>query len=497
MSNKRTTKRALFSSVIAMLLCVAMLIGTTFAWFTDSVTSSGNKIQSGNLNIDLLVKDTGGTYRSVKENNNAIFDYDKWEPGYTEVKNVKVTTSGNLALKYAVSIVPRSTTEDAFKLAEVIDVYYANSEVDVANRDLSGLTRIGTLKDFFTAGTVINDTLIPDQGNTEDFATIVLKMQESANNDYQGLSVGNGFDLHVVATQYTHEKDSFGNNYDLTAEYPDTTVPSTATVKTAAELKAVLTAFTDAGSGNSVVTIEEDITLAEGETWTPVTVDGYHGAGVITINGNGHTIKGLNAPLIAGGFAGESGVVINGLTIEDANIGDTYADQGLGAFICSIDSMPKIVLNDCHLKNSTINSIGGARVGGLIGWTAGYNNPNDGPVDTYITVTNCSVKNCSITAAGSVGAIIGHAGNNPATYHTITGCTVTCTTLNSTDGGDWRVGVIVGTANVGQVTISGTTESNNTLTQTGKTAPVQSNLYGRLVLGDTGKLTIDGTEIKK
>jgi predicted ribosomally synthesized peptide with SipW-like signal peptide len=219
MTNSKSTKRALVSSALAILMCVAMLIGTTFTWFTDSVTSSGNKIQAGTLNIDLLVKDGEGEYVSVKDSQAAIFDYDLWEPGYTEVRNVKVTTTGNLALKYAVSIVPRSATEDAFKLAEVIDVYYANSEVIVENRDLSELTKIGTLKDFFTTGTVINDTLIPDS-NTEDFATIVLKMQESANNDYQGLSVGGGFDLHVVATQYTYEKDSFDDQYDANA-HPD------------------------------------------------------------------------------------------------------------------------------------------------------------------------------------------------------------------------------------------------------------------------------------
>ena len=229
MSNTKSTKRALLSSVMAMLICVAMLIGTTFAWFTDSVTSSGNKIQSGTLNIDLLVKKDVSTasdsvdmqYVSVKNDHTAIFDYDKWEPGYTEVRNVKVSTTGNLALKYTLKIVPQSATADAFKLAEVIDVYYANSEVTVTDRnDLTGLTRIGSLKDFFTAGTVINDTLIPDQGNTEDYATIVLKMQESANNDYQGLSVGNGFDLHVLAAQYTYEEDSFDGQYDADAVYP-------------------------------------------------------------------------------------------------------------------------------------------------------------------------------------------------------------------------------------------------------------------------------------
>ena len=200
--------------------------------------------------------------------------------------------------------------------------------------------------------------------------------------------------------------------------------------------------------------------------------------------------------MFAGGFAGTSGIVIKDLTIKNANISDTTESLGLGAFIKSIDSMPRIELVNCHLKNSTITSTGGARVGGLIGWTAGYNNPNDGPVDTYVTITNCSVEDCTITAAGSVGGIIGHAGNNPATFHTITGCTVKDITLHSTDDGDWRVGVVVGTANVGEVTISGTTVSGNTtLTQTGKTAPEHSNLYGRFVPNGTGQLKIDGVAI--
>ena len=283
------------------------------------------------------------------------------------------------------------------------------------------------------------------------------------------------------------------NKYVLGTETPKQTV----TVATAEELKEKLTTLTSAGSGNNVINIDGDFQLANGETWTPVTVDGYNGAGVITINGNGHTIKGLNAPLIAGGFAGKSGVVIKDLTLENVTINDTTSNQGIGAFIGNVDSMPQIDLDNCHLINSNITSTDGARVGGLIGWTSGYNNPNDGPVNTCVSITNCSVENCAITAKGSVGAIIGHAGANPATYHTITGCTVKDCTLTSTDDGGWRVGVVVGTANVGEVAIKNITTDNNTVTQTGKTAPEgQSDLYGRFVPGETGKLTIDNIEIK-
>lgn len=247
----------------------------------------------------------------------------------------------------------------------------------------------------------------------------------------------------------------------------------------------------ESGSGNVTVTIDKDYDLT-GYQWTSLTVQGYTGAGVVTVEGNNHKITGLNAPLFAGGFAGTSGIVVKNLTLTKVTIKDSTSNQGIGAFINNVDSMPKIELDNCHLTDSSIDSNGGARVGGLIGWTSGYNKQDDGPVDTYITVTNCSVENTKITAKGSVGGIIGHAGANPATYHTFTNNTVTGCTLNSTDDGGWRVGVVVGTANVGEVTITGTKESNNNLTQTGKTAPEgQSNLYGRFVPNGTGKLVID------
>lgn len=261
---------------------------------------------------------------------------------------------------------------------------------------------------------------------------------------------------------------------------------------TAAELQAYITAFTVADSGDNVVKIGKDIVLKEGETWIPVKVDGYHGAGVVTVLGNGHKISGLNAPLFAGGFAGNSGIVVKDLTLDGVKINDATSDLGIGAFVCDVDSMPTIELDNCHLTNSEMISTGGARVGGLIGWTSGYNNPNDGPVDTYIKITKCSVEGCKISAKGSVGGIIGHAGSNPATYHTISDCSVKNCNLTSTDDGDWRVGVVVGTANLGELTINNITESGNTITQTGKTAPGHSNLYGRFVPGTTGELVING-----
>lgn len=259
-------------------------------------------------------------------------------------------------------------------------------------------------------------------------------------------------------------------------------------------LETALEAAGAAGAGNTTIVFAEDAELnMTNVAWTPIKVDGYNGADIVTIEGNGAVITGLTAPLFAGGFAGGSGIVIKNLTIKDSAIVSANT-IGSGAFIESVDSMAKIELTNCHLLNSTVTGGAGSRTGGLIGWTAGYNNVNDGPVKTYVTIDGCSVVGCTITCDGSVGGINGHAGNNAWTYTTIKNCTVKDNTLASTDDGGWRVGVVVGTANVGELTINNITESGNTLTQTGKTAPVgfMRNLYGRAVLGETGKLTIDG-----
>ena len=265
-------------------------------------------------------------------------------------------------------------------------------------------------------------------------------------------------------------------------------------VSDATKLNDVLTGSTASGSGNTAISITQNLDLT-GISWTPASVKGYTGAGVVTINGNGNTITGLSAPLLAGGFAGESGIIIKDLTIEKSEIVSS-SSQGAGAFIECVDSMQTIVLENCHLVDSSV--IGNdARVGGLIGWTSGYSNINDGAVKTYVTITGCSVTGCTITGT-AVGGINGHAGASDWTYTTIKDCTVTDNNLISIDDGGWRVGVVVGTANCGEVTISDITESGNTLTQdNGKvTMPAgQSNLYGRFVPSGTGKLTIDGVSI--
>ena len=321
-------------------------------------------------------------------------------------------------------------------------------------------------------------------GISGDFNITAQKDAEAAKNEFN-ITAG------TFAGEINNDYLAPGANFDATtgevkmsyvAKIGDTEYPTLADAFAAANK-----------TGDTVIELLDDINMT-GKNWTPVEVNGYHGQGVITLNGNGKTITGLSAPLFAGGFAGKSGIVIRDLTIADADINDPTNDQGIGAFINCVDSMPRIELDNCHLKNSKIVSTGGARVGGLIGWTSGYNKPNDGPVDTKVTLTNCSVEDVTIEARGSVGGLIGHAGANPATYHTITGCTVKDSTLTCTETGkSWRVGDLVGTANDGQITVdAATSASQNTLTQeNADPQKPKDSIFGRDAVNDTGLVIVD------
>jgi hypothetical protein len=249
-----------------------------------------------------------------------------------------------------------------------------------------------------------------------------------------------------------------------------------------------------AGTGDQTVMFAKDAIIdMTSQTWTPIKVDGYHGAGVVTIDGNGATITNLSAPLFHGGFAGGSGIVIKNLTIADSHIKSSNT-LGSGAFIETIDSMSVITLEKCALVNSSLE---GSRTGGLIGWTAGYNKVDDGPVKTYVTIKDCTVEGNTITGTGTTGGIIGLAGNNAWTYHFIENVTVTKNIITSYNSSNKGVASIVGTANVGEVTITNYQANENTVnwtTDDGSSTP-NEKVYGRLAFGETGKLIIDGVDI--
>ncbi|RZS94268.1 TasA family protein [Cuneatibacter caecimuris] len=222
MTQSKHTKRALLASVLSVVVCAAMLVGSTFAWFTDSVTSAGNIIKSGNLDVTMEWAD-GTKALNTSEwkdaSKEAIFNYDLWEPGYTEVRHVKISNLGSLSLKYEIRIVP---TGDVGELADVIDVYYIKDGQQISDRtQLNDTNKIGTLTQILAKPYAAKGH-IPAGDNAADVATIAFKMRETADNEYQGLSIGSDFAIQLVATQYTAESDSFGSDYDTDADFAAT-----------------------------------------------------------------------------------------------------------------------------------------------------------------------------------------------------------------------------------------------------------------------------------
>ena len=217
MNNKRATKRALLTSVMALVMCVVMLAGTTFAWFTDTASTGVNKIQAGNLDVDIIGEDgkslDGKSLSFVKAglttDTGAEIDPNAtteilWEPGCRYLtQGFRIANKGNLALKWK-AVVNKGTTaanEGNFDLLDVIDFYLVRS-TDV--NDMG--TALGEFSDSLKAKT------------NSDVYYIKGVMKTTAGNDYQGLTL-DGITITVYATQDTVENDSFGPDYDANATY--------------------------------------------------------------------------------------------------------------------------------------------------------------------------------------------------------------------------------------------------------------------------------------
>ena len=215
MSNRKATKRALLTSVMALALCVVMLVGTTFAWFTDTAKTNVNKIQAGNLDVELYYADnaTGENAEwALLDNNSPALNFLQmngeeaiqsetilWEPGCTySLPALKVVNNGNLNLKYRVEIT--GINGDA-KLNKVIDWTIGN--------DGTPITEGG-----------IEYALNAKNGDEVDYDIITISgtMDKNAGNEYQNLSI-DGASITVYATQMTGEFDSFRNDYDKDAKY--------------------------------------------------------------------------------------------------------------------------------------------------------------------------------------------------------------------------------------------------------------------------------------
>lgn len=270
MTSSKSTKRALISSTLAVLMCVAMLIGTTFAWFTDTASTGVNKIQAGNLDIELQMKDNDGKWINAEGKILPFLVEGKipadgtqilWEPGCTYyVPEVRVLNKGNLAVKF--EYIPEALGVTG-KLAEVLELVF-KTPVDANGEEVN----------------IEPEILKPGEASPE--WSFGYHMLESAGNEYQN-ATATGICVTVVATQATYEKDSIDDQYDKDAEYP-------ISVTTGDELQAIVSNATapvnivltnSITTNNFVIPADKDVTLdLNGRTVT--------NAGSHTILNKGH-----------------------------------------------------------------------------------------------------------------------------------------------------------------------------------------------------------------
>ena len=317
MNNKRATKRALLTSVMALVMCVVMLVGTTFAWFTDTASTGVNKIQAGNLDVELEYKNSDTPNFTKADKSTSVFDNNAlWEPGHVEYVVLKISNAGNLALKYKLGINIASETGSTnvlgneFKLSDYI-------KFGVVDEDLSGKTRdemVAAVTDgkLIKAGYTSGETplypkvepVVDNQPNVKT-VTLVVWMPKSVGNEAnykvaEGITAPSiDLGINVVATQLTYENDSFGNEYDEDAEYP-------ISVTTGDELQAIVsnaTAPVNIVLTNSITT--NNFVIPEGKD---VTLD-LNGRTVT--NAESHTILNKGHLTLTDSSADKSGQIIS------------------------------------------------------------------------------------------------------------------------------------------------------------------------------------------
>lgn len=470
MTNSKNTKRALLTSAFSLLICFAMLIGTTFAWFTDTAKTGINSIQTGKLDVVLEVatqfNDAGEptAWAEVTEDTelfkNVNGDDIIWEPGAAAEEYFRIRNNGNLALKYQfmTNYTNATKTEADKSLADVLQVQ--NIAIAIENGELADREMYADMtasSDVNTGFAPMKDVkyeeyLLPGEART---VYTLIKWNPTANdNEFNvvgGLSIDLG--IKVVATQYTYEFDSNDNQYDEDAGYAavwsgesapverDDNVP--ATVKTLAdvtdtEAKTVkidsaelLAAFAQSvNGGNSyygyTVTLETDIDLGN-KNWTPIGKPVYDSVGKNVVSGafsgnfdgQGHTIYNLK---VNGGV--DSPVDVNAIDqglfgclyahgnmayVQNLNIhnADVYAKNSAGAFVGNLHTYQ-------HINQSGQSNIWNCKLTGKVTIKGGKSGGICGsPVNCWAVLT--SLQNITVEVAdgsyvSNVG-VVGAGGN--------------------------------------------------------------------------------------
>ncbi len=408
MTNTKTTKRVLLVSLLSLLLCVSMLVGSTFAWFTDTATTGVNSIQSGTLDIDLVDKDG----KSLDGKTIGFADLDEndlWEPGcrYT-LEEVKLVNKGNLNAKFKVVI---NAVVGDINLAEVIEVYEGDST-----------TPIGKLSDFLNKDNGIKEGVIAP-GQTLSFGTLKLVMQETAGNEYQSKAISQ-ISITVFATQATVEKDSVDENYDKDATYfekGESITSAELTTLIANDEDGVIELTSDVVV-NETITISKDVTLTsklncaftQGENFN---ADVFKVAENATLNLEGVAFKGIVLEYGEAGNHLTSQALIRGSENAKINFKNVSVANCTGTVVDAEGA--DVVLDRGTVMTHNIFTRINGQGGSLVNVKAGSVTINEGVVIEHNT---CSYARDGLIAAYADGKIIMNGGkisNNVVTSGTV------------------------------------------------------------------------------
>ena len=383
MNERKATKRALLTSITALVMCVVMLVGTTFAWFTDTASTNVNKIQAGKLDVALEMQKAGGSWENAEGEtlnflvNGAVPAQGTqilWEPGCTyELPKLRVVNNGNLALKYEVAIT--GINGDA-KLNKAIDWTLDNAPISLTERMLDA--------------------------NTEGAAfTIKGHMKENAGNEYQGLTI-DGIAITVTATQATGEYDSNGNTYDQDAPIVNVTPENVQSVLDSLDGYATVqlgagtyeTLYLRPVKGNANTALKNNV--ANYRTITGLTI----------VGGTGVTVKSIDVGS-DGNLSNDYFVEVNNLTIQ--NVTFTF-DGSTNGF-------------EATTSRSTVNGI--TMVGCKMTAGEGFTQSGDegNLYKSKIHVSNVVIKNCEVNGIHRL-----------ATFDTVTNATIEKNKIDNVTG---------------------------------------------------------------
>ena len=479
---KRTvTKRSLLTSVLSLFLCFAMLLGTTYAWFTDTASSKGNKVQAGTLDVELLMWN-GTEYVNISTSEDPIFDSAAnannstktlWEPGKTQVAYLAIENKGKLDLKYSVALNVTNITKNLNEVMEYTITPDAKDGAAVAWDASAAQQVVAGIQTVTASDTTLQAA--PNGVNIHYFA-LSIHMMEEAGNEYKGGEIT--FDLNVLATQVNTEEDAYGPDYDKDVVIsPAVSVPANATEPVTMTAPSGVKVTLSAETLNNLPNDVEEISVLHSE---PVVENGavvFPTFEVVDQNGNAVNVEGT--------------VTLPVTTIADNEIVAVYHDEDFMAattvangsitYDYTHNSEVKVIVPDAVVDNAD-DLVTAVANGGYILLTA------DITIDNQLDVKKDTVLN-------GAGHTLTYTGNSRAinvTNETTVNLTVEQLTVSVTSGYSQR-GINYG--NNGELTLKNVTVGgagityalNMPGTSNGATVTViNSNLTGCIALNVWG-----------